>query len=211
VSPEPASSTPSSTPLAPEARGYRRLLELLDESPVQAERKYRQLREKLIRLFLWRGRMFPEDLADETLTRVARKVGEGLEIRAEDPLRYCCGVAFRVFKETVREREARRRQAAELQSQVGLAEPAEPEEPDVRHRCLRDCLDRMNARSRALILRYYQEGQGGTHIETRKRLAEELRIPQGALRSRARRIRAKLEACLVTCLRRDGSAPRTQP
>lgn len=206
MSPRPASSRSP----APEAEGYRRLLELLDESPTRAERKYRRLREKLIRLFLWRGRAFPEDLADETLSRVARKIGEGLEIRSEDPYRYCCGVAFRVFQETLRERKKQQQQAAELQNQAAATTPPDLEGPDARHRCLRDCLGEMNARSRALILRYYQEGPSGTHIETRKRLAEELGIPPGALRSRARRARAKLESCLVSCLRSEGVAPRAR-
>jgi len=198
-------SARSTAPESPEGRGYREVLRLLAGDPRQAEREYQRLRRRLIRLFQWRGCAFPEDLADETLSRVARKIGEGLEIRADDPFRYCCGVAFRVFQERLREEARWRRGADELEDETRLVAAPDVGEPDETHRCLRRCLDRLGATRRSLILRYY-EGETRNRIENRKRMAHELGIPPGALRSRARRLRSKLEGCLTTCLKQQAAA-----
>lgn len=198
-------SARSAAPETPQARGYRELLRLLAGDPRQAEREYQRLRRRLIRLFQWRGCAFPEDLADETLSRVAHKVGEGLEIRADDPFRYCCGVAFRVFQERLREEARWRRGAEELEDETRLVSAPDIEEPDDTRRCLRDCLDRLDATKRSLILRYY-EGETRIRIENRKRMAHELGIPPGALRSRLRRLRSELEGCLTTCLKQQTAA-----
>src|ERR1043165_1611062 len=42
--------------------------------------KYLELRTNLTRFFEWRGCSFPEDHADETINRMAKKVAEGEEI-----------------------------------------------------------------------------------------------------------------------------------
>jgi RNA polymerase sigma factor (sigma-70 family) len=201
------SARPAS-PESPEAHGYGELLRLLAEEPRRAEREYRRLRERLIQLFQWRRCTFPEDLADETLSRVAHKVGEGLEIRAKDPFRYCCGVAFRVFQERLRERARRRRGATELREAAEHVSAPDVEKADEAHdtrRCLGHCLEGLGAKGRSLILRYY-EGETRARIENRKRMAADLGIPPGALRSRARRLRSKLETCLTTCLKQEAAA-----
>lgn len=82
-----------------------RLLDLLDADREAAARHFQQIRRRLIRLFEWRGARFPDDLADETISRVARRLDDGVEIRSDDPFRYFCGVAHMVFKEVLRERK----------------------------------------------------------------------------------------------------------
>jgi DNA-directed RNA polymerase specialized sigma24 family protein len=169
-----------------------RLLALLDPDPAKAARHYQLLRKKLTRLFEWRGARFPEDLADETISRVARKLDEGVEIRSEDPFRYFCGVAHLVFKEVLRERK-RERQLLEPGNWTPAADPEEPD--DERMAFLQECLDRMPERNRHLILAYH-EGERRERIENRRLLADELDIPLNALRIRVHRIRAKLERCV---------------
>ncbi len=174
--------------------GLERLLELLDPEPSRAARIYGQLRRRLERLFEWRGARFPEDLVDETITRVARRLEEGVEIRSDDPFRYFCGVAHLVYKEVLRERRKERslRDPAAWPPQ-GPAPDDEPE--DDRLVWLNECLETLPPESRELILAYH-EGERRQRIENRKAIAERLDIPLNALRIRVHRVRAKLERCV---------------
>lgn len=170
-----------------------RFLALLDPDSAKAARRYQQLRRRLTRVFEWRGARFPEDLTDETISRVARKIDEGVEIRADDPFRYCCGVAHLVFKELLRERRRER----QLQDPGSWApfQPPEEEPDDERMAILQECLDRLSEDHRELILEYH-EGERRERIENRRALADRLDVPLNALRIRVHRIRAKLERCV---------------
>ena len=53
-----------------------RLLHWLDHDPDRAGQMYEQIRSGLIKVFLRRGAVYPEELADETINRVARMVRE---------------------------------------------------------------------------------------------------------------------------------------
>jgi len=68
--------------------------------------KYEAVRRKLVRLFEWRGFASPEDLANETFKRVARRMAQRVGLRSTDPFGYFCGVAHLLYKEAVR-RKAR--------------------------------------------------------------------------------------------------------
>ena len=50
--------------------------------------RYLEIRRNLVRLFDWRGCSTPDEYADETINRCAKKIGEGEEIR--DLATYCC-------------------------------------------------------------------------------------------------------------------------
>ncbi len=181
----------------PGGGGFDRLLAALDPEPVAAARKFSEVRSRLVRLFEWRGAEFPEDLADETITRVAHRLEEGLEIQAEDPYRFCCGVAFMIFKETLR-KKGRRQRAFE---EIGHEPPSPVDSPsDPRLECLERCLEDLDDAKRDLILRYYQ-GERRVKIDNRRRLAEELGVAAATLRLRVLRVRSKLEECVVRCLK----------
>lgn len=171
------------------------LLAMLDHDRDQAAVKYEAIRRKLIRLFEWRGCEFPEDLADVTFDRVAKRMSEGVEVRSADPFGYFCGVAHLVYKEVWREM-ARKQKAFDS----GDWPPSPPEEEPEDHRlaCLKECLAQLPADQRHLLLEYHK-GEDG-NIRTRKRLAGELDIPINALRIRVHRIRRKLEDCIESCL-----------
>jgi DNA-directed RNA polymerase specialized sigma24 family protein len=177
--------------------GYQKLLSLLASDPQVASRAYQDLRRRLIQLFVWRGAAIPQDLADETLSRVARRLGEGEEIRSDDPFRYCCGFAFRVFHEKIR--EARRERELRESGEFLIPHSEAGGHDDSRLGCLDDCLRHLREKSRKLILRYYH-GDGRAKIDQRQQLADELDIAQAALRNRAQRVRAKLVICVEGCL-----------
>ncbi len=170
-----------------------RLLDLLDPDRQTAARRYQQVRRRLIRLFEWRGARFPDDLADETISRVARRLDDGVEIRSDDPFRYFCGVAHMVFKEVLRERKRDR----VLQDPASWP-PAADDEPavdDARMEVLQECLADLGDEQRALLLDYH-EGERRERIDNRRALAERYGIELNALRIRVHRLRAKIERCV---------------
>jgi DNA-directed RNA polymerase specialized sigma24 family protein len=177
-----------------------RLLGLLDPEREAAARRYQQLRRRLIRLFEWRGARFPDDLADETISRVARRLDDGVEIRSEDPFRYFCGVAHLVFKEVLRERKRDR----VLQDPASWPPTAdeEPESDDERMVVLQECLGKLGDEQRTLILEYH-EGEKRERIENRRALADRLGIELNALRIRVHRTRLKLERCVRRRVRNE--------
>jgi RNA polymerase sigma factor (sigma-70 family) len=176
------------------------LLAALDSDAEEASAKYILLRRNLVRYFEGRGCPFAEDHADEVINRIAKKLGEGEEIR--DLNGYSYGVARLLLLEIFKERDRQEKALQELPS-LHLVEdnPAELDETQERLECLTHCLEKLPPDSRRLIVGYYQ-GDRQSRIEGRKRLGEELGIPNQALRSRAVRLREKLEACLATCLRK---------
>jgi DNA-directed RNA polymerase specialized sigma24 family protein len=196
--PEGASRTESLQGLTPEA--FEALLRQLAPERERAGELYEIIRHKLVRLFEWRGCASPEDLADVTFNRVARRLEEGVELRSNDPYGYFCGVAHLVYKEVLR------KAAREHRALVGGDWPppaCEDEEPsDHRLDCLRRCLAELPPDQRDLVLRYYQgkSDQGESNIRSRQRLAREEGIPMNALRIRVHRIRRKLESCIHACL-----------
>lgn len=165
----------------------------------EGPRRYEEIRRRLIRLFEWRGCEIPEDLADETIDRVARRLAGGLVVESGDPYRYFCGVAHRVYLEVLRGRR-RERLALERESRTPPSPPPEEDEPPERLACLRRCLARLSAEQAALILDYHREDRGAQKIEARKQLAGRLGLPMNALRIRAHRIRRGLEGCIGECL-----------
>jgi len=155
----------------------------------QAGRKYEEIRRKLIKLLVCRGCTCAEDLADETINRVTRKVPEIIDNYTGDPSLYFYGVMHKVYLEWLR------RNRRELSPP-----PApDPPEPEQEYECLERCMERLTSKCRELVLEYYQE-EKKAKIDRRKVLANRLGIAVNALRIRAHRIRASLQECVLECL-----------
>jgi RNA polymerase sigma factor (sigma-70 family) len=168
------------------------LLAWLDADHARAGEKYEAIRRRLITIFLNRGCGEAEDLADETINRVAKKVGALKGDYVGEPAPYFYGVAKRVLMEHLR--------SCSRRTQAPPPAPARGEmEPQLN--CLDECLGKLSPESRQLILRYY-EGQKGAKISSHKEMGERLLINAGALRGRVHRIRVKLEKCVRECLGR---------
>jgi DNA-directed RNA polymerase specialized sigma24 family protein len=183
---------------------FERLLASLDGNREAAGRKYENLRRKLIEFFEARGSRWPEEHADETFNRVARKVTEGENV--QDLNRYSYGVARLLFMETLRARETEPIADDLAPLSLTAADHEENErfrqEQEGRLECLEDCLSKLPAANRACIIEYYRE-ENGVKIEQRKRQAEALNMSLNALRLRASRIRAELGHCVHSCLARS--------
>ena len=177
---------------------FAQFLACLDPDPTRAGEKYEALREALVKFLDWRGAPFPEELVDETFNRVTRKLEEGETIR--DVPTYCHGVARMVFLQSLEHPRNNRVKLEELPP-IAISEP-EPDVSDVRLECLNHCLHRLPAENRELIIEYYRK-ERREKIDHRAALAERLGIPLNALRSRAQRIRGKLERCIQRCCCRN--------
>lgn len=176
---------------------FGRFLSLLDADPDRAGEKYETLRRKLTKIFDWRGAHYPEECADETINRVIRKLDHGETIR--DIPTFCHGVARLVLLETLKKPERRRVGLDEI-DQVAAAPPPHADEDDhARRECFDRCLGGLPDENRRLILEYYEDERRGK-INNRQAMADRLGIPSHALRSRAQRIRDKLEQCVAKCL-----------
>jgi len=173
---------------------FAKFLACLDPDKERAGETYEMLRLKLMKFFDWRGAHFPEECVDETFNRVARKLESGESIR--DVATYSHGVARMVLLEALRSPENKSLSLDDL-SETGATSPA-PEEADVRRDCFERCLSDLPPESRLLILEYYRD-ERRSKIDNRLSLAMTLGIPIDALRSRAQRVRNRLEKCISLC------------
>jgi DNA-directed RNA polymerase specialized sigma24 family protein len=174
--------------------GFDRLLTWLNPHPERAGEKYEEIRSRLIKIFACRGCDCSEDLADETINRVAGKVPEIAETYVGDQALYFYGVARYVHHEYLRKQPT-------PQPPPSADEPSTTEEE---YECLEQCIESLPARSKELFLQYYRE-EKRAKIKHRKRLAEQLGIEINALRIRACRIRTNLHACVLECLKNRAS------
>jgi DNA-directed RNA polymerase specialized sigma24 family protein len=173
------------------------LLALLGPDRDFAAGRYLEIRRNLVRLFEWRGCLTPDEYADETLNRCAKKIGEGEEIR--DLATYSIGVARMLVREMSRDRTRDERPLDHApEPRVPPAELGNGSEH--RMECLRRCLAQISPENRDLILNYYH-GEKGDKIKRRKGLTERFGIPGSTLRMRALRVRERLQTCADDCLR----------
>ncbi len=181
---------------------FDKLLGSLDEDRETAGEKYLLIRRNLVRFFNGRGCVQAEEYADETINRVAKRLFEGEAV--QDVNSYCYGAAKFVllegFKEQEKEKEFLNEQPEEKITELNLDEE---DERDARLECLNECLQKLPPDGRDLITKYYQ-GERRDKIENRQKIADDLKIPLQALRSRAVRLRDKLEKCIVNCFRKKG-------
>jgi DNA-directed RNA polymerase specialized sigma24 family protein len=186
----------------PSQESLDRLLAALAPDRERAGQKYQQIRASLERFFRWRGVAAYEDLADDTIDRVMKRLAEGEQIRAGDPALYFYGVARNVLREHWVEAARLAAMTGQLKVEPGH-DPGQAEtetlDAERRHTCLDRCLETLLPETRSLLLRYHRDDQDG-NSQNRRALANELAIGLNALRIRVHRIRTRLEACVRGCL-----------
>ena len=188
---------------------FDRMLAELHPDSERAGEQYEKIRQKLVKLFEWRGCAHAEECADETFNRVAQKICEGTSIWADDPYSYFHGVALNVLREYWRSAEQTVKtleemaqiQDASVDPEDLLSREMEQMEKERLLECLNQCLQELPPESLHLITRYHQ-GEETQDKVCRKELARALGIPLNALRIRAYRIRVEIEECVKKRLER---------
>lgn len=161
---------------------------------------YESLRRRLILYFRQSLPVEAETLADTALDRLARRLGEGVAVA--NVAAYAQGIARLVLLEA-QAQAAREQRVQRLESAAATGGAEADDELEARRLsdALEACLQGLDAPGRGLLLEYYGAGDGGERIRARQRLAQRLGISTHALRNRALRLRAALEACLRRRLR----------
>jgi len=164
-------------------QSFDELLGWLDPDRETAGLIYVKIRTRLTKIFVSRGTANPEDLADATINRVARKLPEIQPSYVGDPENYFKAVVRYILQESYKKEKA-------PAAAVPVAAPVDPEE----ERDL-ECLDRSLAElateDRTLMIEYYRYS-GHERIEHRRVLAEQMGIGLNPLRIRACRLRSGL-------------------
>jgi RNA polymerase sigma factor (sigma-70 family) len=183
----------SRRPLAINEESFESLLAWLDPDREVAGQKYEVIRAGLIRILVSKGFSDAEDLADETINRVMKKLPEIRETYVGEPVRYFHGVARFIIREMTRRKEIA------VESVPVFSGEAEVHSDE--YDCLLKCLRFLPSDKRELILDYYIY-DGRDKIAQHRRMASELRVTEGALRNRAHHVRETLEKCIQQCIKR---------
>jgi DNA-directed RNA polymerase specialized sigma24 family protein len=143
-------------------------------------------------MFISRGFSDAEHLADQTIQRVITLLPEVMDEKYEDRAPYFYRVAHYIILEARRRKEVATDQIPERSSHAA--------DTSDEYDCLLKCLELLPREKRELILDYYLY-EGENKIEHHRRMAGELGITAGALRTRAHHTRRDLEKCIQQCAR----------
>jgi RNA polymerase sigma factor (sigma-70 family) len=198
--------------LDPTEENFKLLMSWLGPNDEAAGDKYEHIRQSLVKFFVGRGCWDAEDLADEAIDRVTRKISEVTINYSGDPALYFFGVAKLMMLERHRQDTLRTDpQVIELRLPAATEEgQEEAEQRDRKLECLEQCVAELSEENRKLVMDYYQ-GVKRAKIDFRRRIAERLGIDLKALRVRMFRIRASLFKCMEKCLGRDTECNELSP
>ncbi len=169
---------------------FDQLLRWLDPDSDRAGLIYERIRWRLIAILASRGCAVAEELADDIIDRVARRVVDIQQTYVGDKAIYFLGVMNNVHHEYLKR---------PMISGRPLDSDDDIETKEMTHACLDTCLDTLAPHSRQMIEGYYAADKRAK-IDLRKRLATEFGVSLNTLRLRALRIREKLQACIEQCL-----------
>ena len=193
------SKTKSSTWSLSES-SFNSFLNWLDDGEASDGQRYLEMRDRLVWYFDRKNCLNADDLADETLNRVARRLEEEGSIKTDTPAKYCYTVARFVFLEHLRSADTKNTPLDDVN--IGYHRTDDSGDAEIKEqmlKCLEKCTTSLEAGSRDIILRYYL-GDQREKIDNRSVLAKDLGISANALAIRACRIRNKLEACVSKCM-----------
>lgn len=189
---------------APTEPAFKRFLAWLDQGVESNGETYLEMRRRLELYFERRNCRAPEDLADETLNRVARRLEEEGTIKSDSPAHYCYIVAKLVMHESLRRASAisdLKPDDSAVSRRIHLRGATVEDASEELLASLEQCLDSLAPHDRELIVEYYR-GEQRAKIERRRALAARLGLSTNALTIRACRLRDKLETCVKARLSR---------
>jgi RNA polymerase sigma factor (sigma-70 family) len=177
------------------SENFEKLLSWLNKDREIAGQKYQTIRSSLIKIFYGRGCHLAEELSDETIDRVTRKIDYLTETYNGDPSLFFYAVAKKVFLEFLRKPKTE-----ELPITIA-EEKTHDEEMEHYYECLNTCLQKLPPDQRDLITKYYQM-EKTAKIDLRKNLAKQSEMKYEQLRVYSFRIRKELRKCILSCVKK---------
>ncbi|MCU1264535.1 MAG: hypothetical protein JWM21_853 [Acidobacteria bacterium] len=181
------------------------LLQWLDHDRERAGHKYENIRRAIIKVFAARRCYDAEELADETLNRVARKARELAPTYEGNPALFFYGVARNVHREYLKGLSSRPvSESAKIEDRSQFVAWATFDSKlegsnDARLDCLTKCLRSLPDDQRELVTAYYEDDKG-RKVDSRKALAQRNALSVNALRLKAHRLRQSLRRCVQQCV-----------
>jgi DNA-directed RNA polymerase specialized sigma24 family protein len=169
------------------------LLSRLSPHPAEAGAQYEMLRGRLILFFSRRMLSYPEDLADEALNRLTRRLEEGEVIAKIEG--YALGIARHVMQEQFVRIDTERAAVEEFSRNVSQQTHTIDEDEEIELQRMKKCLGRLPRSDQQLLSDYYLVGESGK-IPARKRLAEARDVTPAALRKRVFELRGAIQKCI---------------
>jgi len=172
---------------------FEELLNWLAPDRENAGQIYVSIRDRLIKIFYARGCHTAEEMADETIDRITKKIKTLSATYKGNPYKYFYGVAKKVLLEYSRQPKTQ-----ELPANLMKTETTD-EVSEKYYECLEKCLAKMSHEHNQLIIEYYQ-GERKTKINRRKAMVVRMGISSQALRVRVSRMRESLQKCVSKCV-----------
>src|SRR5262245_48857988 len=120
---------------------FDQLLSWLNPDREQAAERYESIRKRLTKIFVSRGSPVPDDLADATINRVAKKLPEIRSTYEGDPAHYFYKVSNFIWLEQGRK---------DRLPAVAPVRPKHDEDDERDFQCLETCLQKLPAADRQL-------------------------------------------------------------
>jgi DNA-directed RNA polymerase specialized sigma24 family protein len=171
---------------------FHKLFILLEPDAQSIEEGFRQCRFKLLKFFAWRHCEDPDNLADETISRLLKNVRARQEISADNPYSYVYAIASHVFMEYLRAKK-KSGVVIDIDEMGDLAVSVAVDD------CKRQCLKQLSEEKRELLARYYLDD------DERDNIAQEQGLTLNALRLQVHRIKHWLRRCWEDCRKHSDS------
>ncbi len=173
------------------AESYTLLLKACSSEEKEAALAYAKLRDSLTRFFQIKGDAAADEAADETLDRVAAKLGENILI--SDLTKYSFGVARLVFLEHLRKTN-KEKKAFENYRAENAHQNFDEETDDFSP--FRECFESLPNEDKSILRAYFDDLPQTKLIENRQKLTVNLGIAMNNLRLKIFRLRRRLEDCV---------------
>ena len=178
---------------------YDALLQWFSPNREEAGAKYEEIRNGLIRYFIFKGCSETESLADETINRVAKKLSSLKTDNNFKHITYFYGFASKIYLESRNKPENNTTEFEPGQHSKLVAEV--DDEKENRHQCLDSCLAKLSPEDSELAIEYFSR-EKSAKFEHRRKLAEKLNINVGTMHVRIYRLKDTLRNCVENCLKK---------
>lgn len=173
---------------------FQKLLNWLDSDAQRSAEKYEHIQKALTKIFLTSGFDNPEELADETIDRVAGQI-KNLKDYEGEKIKYFVGVARFIKKENYRQKD-NFEEIEEIETMVDERDFYDEDTANMQLERLKKCLKRLTAKDRKMVLSYYNVANSGKKTDHHKNLAEKYSLSANTLRVQVFRVKQKLSECL---------------